>query len=365
MITSSALSVRVRADSESKVSIAIAASPERTYSQWFTGTEAKFNTTIENLGVKVSPGEIVNATDPNVKYTGNFTVEVTMYMEKLGVLWYGGQSVGYTTFINNTQVHEYLSLPIPMSKSTSIPYYRYPYSNYTFTVGAVGKTISLGYGYNLTKGPEIVGARPDENLALFQRVTVYIQTYSENSGIQRPNTGIRTNSTSATYYVIDTVKKEYVEGKLQDIKTEVNLLNMVSSQSVKIDKAKYRNDLSVIDASVTAGDYVNALRLIQNYEQFTEPTLIANLFVGLNQTGALADNYAVLKPAYDQLVANFTQMTKDFDTIFRAYDLRTQQVNQLTAQMETQRQNYYTLIAFTGVIATFAGYVVGRRLRAR
>ena len=302
----------------------------------------------------------MNASQPDILYTGNFTIELTLFMERLGRLWFGGQSTGYTDFVNNTLVHEYLSLPIPNGNS-SAPF-RYPYTSYPVDVHTQDKKISLLYGYNLTKGPEIVGARPDENLALYQKVSVHLQTYNFTEGINRPNIGVTISTYKSTYYIIDTIKKEYVRGKYLDIKTEVELLDNLNSFDVNIDKTKYRNELNNINSSIAIGNYVNALELIQNFQQFSEPALIASLYVNLNQTGALADDYVALKPQFDQLAANFTVLRNDFNTLYDAYGLLNRQINQLNSELATQKQNYEILIAFTAMVAVFIGYVTGRKI---
>lgn len=347
---------------ESPVSITLESSPDRLYNQWLAGTETHFNATITNESLQIKEGDVVNASKPDIRYTGNFTIELTMFLVRIGRLWYGGQSTGYTDFVNNTLVHEYLSLPIPYGNA-SAPY-RYPYTSYPIDVHTVDRNLTLSYGYNLTKGPEIVGARPDENLALYHKLIIHLQTYNKTEGINNPNIGATITSYSSAYYIMDTIKQEYIKGKYLDIKTEVELLGTINSPQVNLNKTKYQNELRAINSSITRSDYVNALELIQNYQQFSEPTLIASLFVNLKQTSTLASDYVALKPKFDQLAGNFTLLRNDFNALSDSYTIITRQVNQLHSELETQRRNYDILIAFTAVVAVFIGYTIGRRLSA-
>jgi len=107
--------------------------------------------------------------------------------------------------------------------------------------------------------------RPDENLVLYFRVNVFVQTYSDKDGKYQLSLGDRIKTQRNDYYIIDFVKQEFIRGKFIDIKGEVGQLNNVNSEQVQIGKEYYTRLLDNLNSTINNGDYVNALELIQNY----------------------------------------------------------------------------------------------------
>jgi hypothetical protein len=296
---------------------------------------------IQNLGVSVQKGQVVNASDPTVKYSGNFTVETLFELRKQGRLYYGGQSVGYLTSLNNTQIDNYYSITIPPINGTL---------KYTFT-------------YNLTKGSEIFGVRPDENLVLYFRVNVFVQTYSDKDGGYQLSVGDRVKTQRNDYYIIDFVKQEFIKGKFFDIKGEVGQLNNINSEQVQIGKEYYAKVLDDLNSTITRGDYVNALELIQNYYQFDQPKLVSLLFNNLNSTGQAADEYLKLKKDYETLDANHKQLESDYEAVLYLNNLQEKNLTQLKEQLQKSNENFL-ILSVTGIITMFAvGFLLGRRPR--
>lgn len=330
----------VKADtSQNQVKMSVTASPERVFNQFESGAKCSFSVEIENLGLQVKQGDIANETNPDERYSGNFTVESTIYLRKEGRLSYGGQSTSYIYFLNNTIQHEFQSLTIP----------------------PINETTNTIFRYNLTKGYEILGVRPDENLVLYQRVYLYVQTYSASEGMDQLHVGQRITSYKTTCYIIDTVKREYLRGKFQDIRSEISLLNRVNSRQVQINKAYYENILDAINSTIVNGDYVTALDKISNYYQFDQPVLIDLLYINLNSTGGMADQYVILKKNYDNLEANYNQLQTDFMDVYNEYGLKAAEVEQLNMKLESLKQNSYLLFGLSVSIMLSLGYLIGRR----
>jgi hypothetical protein len=330
----------VKADiSEDQVKMTVTASPEREFNQFESGAKCSFSVDIENLGLQVKQGDVVNETNTDERYSGNFTVESTIYLRKEGRLSYGSQSTAYIYFLNNTIQDEYQSLAIPPINGTTNTFFR----------------------YNLTKGYEILGVRPDENLVLYQKVNLYVQTYSVSEGIDKLHVGRKIASYKATYYVIDAVKREYIKGKFQDIRYEISLLNMVNSEQVQINKAYYENILDAINSTIVNGDYVTALDKISNYYQFDQPVLTDLLYINLNSTGSMADQYIILKNDNNLLEANYNQLQIDFTNIYNVYKLKAAEVEQLNVKLGSLKQNSYLLFGLSASIMFSLGYLIGRR----
>jgi hypothetical protein len=325
----------------SSVSITVHTTPEPFLNQLTSGDRCSFLVEIQNLGVSVQRGQVVNASDPTVKYSGNFTVETTFELRKQGGLFYGGQSVSYITSLNNTQIDNY----------------------YTITIPPIGEALRYTFTYNLTKGYEILGVRPDENMVLYFRVNVFVQTYSDEGGTYQLRVGDRITTKRSDYYVIDFVKQEYLKGKLLDIRGDVEQLKNINSDQVKIGKDYYARVLSDLNSSITRGDYVTALEQMQNYYQFDQPTLILLLFGNLNSTAETAGEYLNLKNEYTTLNATYGVIKHDFDILLNINNLQGERITQLAEQLQNTKDGFMTL-AVTGIMVMFAvGFLVGRRPR--
>jgi hypothetical protein len=323
------------------VSITVKTTPEPYLSQLTSGDRCVFNVEIRNLAINIQQGQIVNASDPTVKYSGNFTVESTFEIRKQGIYYYGGQSVSYITGLNNTQIDNYYSITIP----------------------PIGETLTYTFTYNLTKGYEVFGVRPDENMVLYFRVNVFVQTYSDKDGIQQFQVGDRVKTLRNDYYIIDFVKREYLQGKLQDIRADVDQLNNINSPQVKIGKAFYQNALNNLNSSLTKGDLVTALQQVQNYYLFDQPTLIALLFRNLNSTATTADAYTPLLANYTALNGKYEVLHSDFETILNANNIQTAAIAELEIQLQRTRDNLLILVGIAAVVMFGFGFLIGYKPR--
>jgi hypothetical protein len=323
----------------SLVKINVTTTPEPYLNQLTSGDRCRFNVTITNLGVSVQKGEIVNASDPTLKYSGNFTVETLFELRKQGNLWYAGQSVGYTTSLNNTQIDNYYSVEIPQ----------------------VNDTIKMPFTYNLTKGYEILGVRPDENLVFVFRVNVFVQTYSEKDGQNQLLVGERVQTQRNNYYVIDYVKQEYLRGKYLDIKVELSQLDLITSSQAKIGRDYYDNVLGNINATLANGNYVYALDLINNYYEFEQPKLTTLLVGNLNATGGMADKYVVLTANYSDLSGRYTLLQSDFDGLMGVNQQQSEQIADLTAQIKAANDNQVIMLGVGMSLLFIVGYIFGRK----
>jgi len=321
------------------VNITTITNPQPYLNQLTSGDKCVFNVEIQNLGVNVAQGQIVNASDPSVKYSGNFTVEAVFELRKEGLLFYGGQSVGYTTSINNTELDQYYSIKIPPQMGE----------------------IEINLTYNLTKGYEVLGVRPDENLVLYFRVNVFVQTYSDKDGIYQLNVGQKVQTQKNLYYIIDFVKQEYIKGKLLDIKGELSQLKNINSDQVQIGKDYYAKILNDVNSTIIKGDYINALDKIRNYYEFEQPKLIDLLYINLNSTAKTANKYPDLKTNYDALQANNKQLENDFYTVLKVNQLQETNIQQLQDELKSTKESYLILSVVGLVLIFLIGYLIGSK----
>jgi hypothetical protein len=327
---------------QDQVKINMVVSPERIFNQFESGAKCSFSVDIENVGLQVKQDDVANETNQDERYSGNFTVESTIYLRKEGRLFYGGQSISYISFLNNTMQDELQSLMIP----------------------PINGTTNIIFKYNLTKGYEILGVRSDENLVLYQRVNLYVQTYSASEGMDQLHVGQKIASYTAKYYIIDAVKREYIRGKFQDIKFEISLLNRLNSRQVQINKAYYENILDDINSTIIKGDYITALDKISNYYQFDQLILIDLLYINLNSTSNMADQYIFLKKDYNFLEINYNQLQIDFTNVYNMYKSKTTEVEQLNTKLVLLKQDSYLLFSLSVSIMLILGYLIGRRAHA-
>jgi hypothetical protein len=286
--------------------------------------------TVQNLGIDIQEGQIVNASIPSVKYSGNFTLETTFELRKQGRLFYNGQLVSYITSLNNTQIDNYYSLKIP----------------------PINGTFSNVFTYNLTKGYEIFGVRPDEDMVLYFRVNLFTQTYKDANGTRQLQLGNRIKTLRTDYFIVDFVKQEYLKGKLLDIKDEVGQLKNINSGQVQIGKDYFNNIVNNINSTITKSDYVNALQLILNYYQFDQPKLIGLLYTNLNSTGLAADNYIKLKQDYSTLNGQYGVLLKDFNTTLNLNQLQQENITQLETKTQNDKQSFI-MLSVTGFVVMF------------
>lgn len=321
--------------------ISIITTPAPYLNQLTSGDKCRFQVMIQNLGVDVREGEIVNASIPSVKYSGNFTLETSFELRKQGRLFYNGQSVSYITSLNNTQIDNYYSFKIP----------------------PVNGTLSTSFTYNLTKGYEVFGVRPDEDMVLYFRVNLFTQTYSDANGTHQLQVGNKIKTQKNEYYIIDFVKKEYLKGKFLDIAGEIGALKNINSGQIAIGKDYFNNIVNNINSTLTKGDYVSALQLITNYYQLDQEKLIALLYANLNSTGKAADSYVKLKQDYSTLNGQYTVLQKDFETVLTLNQLQQENITQLEAQAQSNRHDFLVQ-SLTGFVVLFlVGLLLGSRLR--
>jgi hypothetical protein len=325
----------------SPANITVTTTPEPYLHQLTSGDRCLFQVTVQNLGVDVHEGQIVNASIPSVRYSGNFTLETTFELRKQGRLFYNGQSVSYITSLNNTQIDNY----------------------YSFNIPPINGTLDEVFTYNLTKGYEVFGVRPDEDMVLYFRVNLFIQTYKEANSTRQLQVGDRIKTLRTDYYIVDFVKQEYLRGKFLDIAGEIGGLKNINSGQVTIGKDYFNNIVNSINSTMTRGDYVNALQLILNYYQFDQPKLIALLYTNLNSTGQAADSYLKLKQDYSALNGQYTVLLKDFNTVLNLNQLQQENITQLQAQAQGDRHDFIVL-SLTGFVVLFlVGLLFGNRLR--
>ena len=324
---------------EEIIGLSIKTTPEPYLNQLTSGDRYRFEVEITNLGVNVTPGQIINASEPWEKYSGNFTVESVFELRKYGGYSYGGQSVSYITSLNNTQIDNYYSIEIP----------------------PMGEKMTYVFTYNLTKGYEVFGVRPDENMVLYFRVNIFIQSYSDKDGGYQLHVGERVKTQRNDYNVIDFVKQEYLKGKLKDIAIDVGWLERINSPQVQIGKDYYRNLLTSLNSSIATGNYVLALEQVQRYYQVDQPTLMDLLFYNLNVTSTAANQYAALRGEYDTLSGQYAILQTDFESLLTANQLQAGEIANLEAQAKRDRDNTTILIGITVVIMLTVGFLLGYR----
>ncbi len=340
MLLSMTRSITLCDTSPNLAKITVKTTPDPYLNQLTSGDRCRFQVTIQNLGVDINEGQIVNASTPGVKYSGNFTLETIFELRKQGRLFYNGQSVSYITSLNNTQIDNYYSIPIP----------------------PINGTLSNVFTYNLTKGYEVFGVRPDEDMVLYFRVNLFTQTYIDTNGTRQLQVGNRIQTLRTDYYVTDFVKREYLTGKLLDIKGEIGQLKNINSGQVQIGKDYFNNIVDNINSTITKGDYVNALQLILNYYQFDEPKLIGLLYTNLNSTGLKADNYIKLKQDYSTLNGQYDVLSKDFNTTLNLNQLQQENITQLKAKLQNDEKNFIILSVIGFVVLFLIGLLYGSKL---
>jgi hypothetical protein len=324
---------------QSPAKITVVTTPEPHLDQLTSGDRCMFRVTVQNLGVTVQAGQVVNASIPNVKYSGNFTLETSFELRKQGRIFYNGQSISYITSLNNTVIDNYYSLRIP----------------------PINGTLNNVFTYNLTKGYEVFGIRPDEDMVLYFRINLFVQTYREAGESHQLMVGVKINTQRNDFYVQDFVKREYLMGKFLDIKGEIGQLKNINSAQVQIGKDYFYNVVSGINATMTRGDYVNSLQLILNYYQFDQPKLLALLYTNLNSTGITADNYIKLKQDYSNLNGRYNVLLGDFNQALKLNQLQQDNITQLEAKAQADRQNFISQ-SITGIIVLFlVGLLFGSR----
>ena len=324
---------------KSPAKITVITTPEPYLDQLTSGDRCTFRVAVQNLGVSVQAGQVVNASIPDVKYSGNFTLETSFELRKQGRIFYNGQSISYITSLNNTVIDNYYSLKIPQ----------------------INGTLNNVFTYNLTKGYESFGIRPDEDMVLYFRINLFVQTYREVGKSHQLMVGVKINTQRNDFYVQDFVKREYLTGKFLDIKGEIGQLKNINSEQVQIGKDYFYNIVSGINTTMTRGDYVNALQLILNYYQFDQPKLLALLYTNLNSTGIASDNYIKLKQDYSHLNGQYNVLLGDFNQDLKLNQLQQDNITQLEAKAQADKQNFI-IQSIIGIVVLFlVGLLFGSR----
>jgi hypothetical protein len=281
----------------------------------------------------------MNATS-QITYTGRVMVSLRLTIRGRGSYDFGNSTTGYTTPpIEDVEFSTAIAIPVNGTKSDV-------FFNYAFTKDA--------YDY---------GLKPYEDAEVTVKAVAYFEVYEAAEGPGTLIRGPEAGEASTVLKLLDEMKIDYVEGKLQEMAEELGPLSSFPRPGhVNVDA--YLGLLEAMNASVREGDYYSALDTYQRYDEDRRADLIGSLVREANTSSTRALQIQKLELQVSQLGTQINHLVTlhelELEQLQARYAALSQTYQLKQAELEEAKQSLTT--AITAVfLASIAFFFIGRR----
>jgi hypothetical protein len=267
---------------EIDVQITISPSPE--YIQIVPGEVYTILVKVLNEGLQLSAGDAASSSDPNIKYSGNFIVDVNLKMGKRGTSLQGNEFVYYEYALESDFKSRNINIPL-VGKSRSLVF---------------SKKVEYEYDED---------ARIDEWLIFTIDAKVYVELYADLTQGRQYIVGWKVDEASSTLFILDETKEKYINDTLTNLKLE-----MQKVQTLQKIEQKYGWDLELnesittivdsMETSIEEGNYVSATEAYSQYDIKWEEKILNVLTSKLvslesfDKNETLQQDFEILKEQY-------------------------------------------------------------------
>ncbi len=309
------------------LSVDISVEPKPIFGQITAGETYVFTVSVANDGLLLVSGQPMEE-DPSTLYTGYLHTAVDVEWRASGSYDFGTATSGYSTRRDDMNLTNVLEVPVN------------------------GSVVLYSFNHTFVRDAFEFGVKPYETLEVTVEATVYLEVYNESLGVEAARRGPLAAEASTTLKLLDDTKMEYVEGKLQDMASEVKPLEGVAGAE-HLNATRFMGYLSNMNRSIEAGDYFSALKTYSKYDDKYRAQLISSLTkeasTSIEKTVALDR----LEQELTFLNTSYTVLEDKYVTLSRTYQAR-------QAELEAAKQSLST--AITAVfLASIAFFFVGRR----
>jgi len=321
------------------ISVSLAVDPAPLHDQVHAYSNYTFRVSVTNAGVASVAGEPLNATS-QITYTGRVMVSLRLTIRGRGSYDFGNSTTGYTTLpLEDVEFSIAIALPVNGTKSDV-------FFNYVFTKDA--------YDY---------GLKPYEDAEVTVKAVAYFEVYEAAEDPGNPFRGPKAGEASTVLKLLDEMKIDYVEGKLQEIAEELGPLRSFPRPG-HVNVEAFLGLLEAMNASVMGGDYFVALDTYQRYDEDRRADLIGALVREANTSSTRALKIQELELQVSQLGAQINRLVTlhelELEQLQARYAALSQTYQLKQAELEEAKQSLTT--AITAVfLASIAFFFIGRR----
>jgi regulator of replication initiation timing len=336
--------VPVRAEVDlDQILIDVDISPEPEYSQMAPGEAYEIVVTVLNQGLSISPGEAVSPSDPSLKYSGRFVVEVVFESGRTGSYVQGDSVEQYETVVERSLESRKLNIPRSSSARTI---------SYT-------RTIEGGY--------EDASVPLDEWLTYSVVATAYVELYTDFMGERQYILGWLIEEAEETFYILDGAKTEYVVDTVSSLRSEVDWASETITTleedfgwDIGFDHATLSDFVDSMEASITQGDYVSTMEVYSGLDPAWRDELTNSLASKLSSLESIEGQLSEVLSEYEELQAEnealseqLTNVTEAFVEAQEEHEERlaslTEEVDALEARVSSLR--FYNQVYLFGLLA--------------
>jgi hypothetical protein len=320
------------------ITVSMTVEPTPLHGQVHAYRNHTFQVFVANTGVTVAQGEPVEP-GSSLQYTGRLIVVLSLQWNGKGGYDFGHSTTGYNYKLDSAELNTTITLP-PNGTESIFSF------NYTFQNDA--------YDY---------GMKPYENVEVTVKAAVYFEVYEAAEGPGNPIRGPEAGEASTVLKLLDEMKIDYVEGKLQEMAEELGPLSSFPRPGhVNVDA--YLGLLEAMNASVREGDYFSALDTYKRYDEDRRADLISSLVREANTSSTRALQIQKLELQVSQLGTQINHLVTlhelELEQLQARYAALSQTYQLKQAELEEAKQSLTT--AITAVfLASIAFFFIGRR----
>jgi len=300
------------------------------------------------------------------------SLELSFYPEaKYNQLW------AYETYLVNVSINSfepfnfsYVTDPVSLLYRVEIQWqgkgsYDFGSSTTGYNIGLMEKTVNLttpleansvSFNFTNTKDYYELGRLPYETIEV-QFIAKVFPVFEDGS------LGPQIASCIQTYVLIDETKVSYLEGKQAELIEEINTA-LKASGLEKLNRERYQGIIEAMNASMTEGNYVEALDIWQDYDEDNRCGLIKGIiraaeseYAELQTLRQVAEDLRKAETTIDQLKSEYEHLEATYGALANAY-------NKVNLELEATKRNLTT--AITAIFAAaILFYFIGTNIRHR
>ena len=211
---------------------------------------------------------------------------------------------------------------------------------------------NASFNFTLENDAFDYGMKPFESVLVTLKFDAYL-VMSDDS------LGPKISSETHTYQMIDDTKVRYLEGKYSEMQDEINTV-IDASGLESFNRERYQNILAAMNASLTNGDYGEALDIWDDYNEGDREDLINGVIASSDEEYTELEILRDVESQYNSLEQDLELLQSEYDQLENTYVALANTYNKVNKELETVKGNLST--AITAVFLTAIGfYFLGRR----